>query len=215
MSVATINNHVLFAQVADWRQTPEWSRVWQSDVSSAVSGKQSRNSLRAVARHSLTFLITPGDLVEQAQLDDAVRQAKKSGIAVAPFWGRGCRITGTFTGSEIICGRGWDWQVGDFAYVENGSGFEVSEVTAAVYADGEWTLTLDDELTGDYTSFVRPLLFGKFECGEMEANTPTLGPVRITISELTNSRSVQLGEIEAPGGAGIGVMIVGSTLLVT
>lgn len=214
MSVATINNHTLFGQCADWRQPPEWSRLWQSEVSAAVNGQQSRHALRAVARHSLSFLITPGSLTEQAQLDDAVRQAKKTGLACAPFWGRGGRIVGTFTGDELVCGSGWDWQAGDFVYVENSSGFEISEVTAAVLDAGEWTLTLDDALTGDYLGFARPLLFGKFNCGEMEALKPTLGPIRITIAELVNSRSVQLGAVEAPGGAGIGVMQVGDTFAI-
>lgn len=216
MSVATVNNHVLFGQSADWRKPPEWTRLWQSEVASAVTGKQSRNSLRATARHSLSFQITPGSEIEQAILDDAIRAAKKLGLACAPFHGRGCRIDGTFTGDELICGRGWDWQAGDFVHVENGSGFEISEVSAAAYDGGAglWTLTLDDVLTGEYTSYVRPLIFGKFDCGEMEAITPALGPVKLTIAELTNARTAQIGEVEAPSGAGIGIMSVGSTFQV-
>lgn len=215
MSVATINNHVLFGQSADWSKPPEWSRTWQMDSTAAVSGKESRNAMRSVARHSLSFQITPGGVVEQSELDDAVRQAKKFGLACAPFWGRGCRIVDTFTGDTLTCGQGWDWQAGDFVYVENASGFEISEVESAEFADGEWTLTLADALTGEYTSFARPLLFGRFSCQDMDAITPKLGTIQISISELTNSRSVQLGEVETPGGAGIGVMEVGSTLVVT
>jgi hypothetical protein len=212
MSVATINNHVLFAQDADWRFAPDWKRRWQTEVSASVTGSQSRRSLRSVARHSLTFQITPTDLNEQVRLDDALRQAKKTGLACAPLHGRACRIEGSFTGTELICGRGWDWQAGDYVHVANDTGYEVAEVESADYDEGDelWTLTLADALIGNYINFVRPILFGKFDCTEMTAITPTLGPVRITISELVSSRSVQIG-VTPVAADGIGVMALETT----
>lgn len=215
MSVATINNHVLFGQSADWRLAPSVSRVWQTETSMAVDGKQSRNSLRSVARYSLSFLITPEDVVAQAKFDDAVRQAKKFGLACAPFWGKGCRIDGTATGTEVVCGRGWNWQAGDFAYVENNLGFEISEVEAAAYDEetGLWTLTLADAVAGDYSMFVRPLLFGKFACDDMTILSPKTGPLKITINEQTSSRSVRIGDLPVEA-VGIGEMAIGTTFIV-
>lgn len=212
--IATINNHVLFSQ-CDWRQLPEWSRTWQTEMSDAVNGKQSRRALCSVARHTLSFTVWTQNIIQQTQLDDAIRQAKKFGLACTPFWGRGCLLPAAQTGDTIQCRRGWDWTAGDYVWLKRDSLVEVTTVATANYNGGTglWTLELNDTLTGSYSDIVRPLLFGKFNVSDMAARSPQFGPVRITISELTNSRSVQIGELSG-AGPGIGAMGVGSTFVV-
>lgn len=215
MSVELINNHVLIPHDADWAQPPEWSRAWQTGLVTAVTGQGSRQALRAVARHALTWLITPCSLNEQVRLDDRVRAAVKLGLACAPFHGRGGALVDAFTGDTFQCRPGWDWTVGDYVFVRNSDGYEISRVASANLELGTWTVELEDVLTGTYRDFAWPLIFGKFTCAEMEAASPRVGPLRVTISELTNARSAQLGSVAPPSGAGIGVMVVADDFTVT
>lgn len=206
---------VLLAFEADWRQPPEWSRAWESQIASAVTSRESRNALRAVARHSLTWLVTPATPNEQVRFDDAVRAAKKSGLAATPFWGRGCTLLGAQTGDTIQCRVGWDWTPGDQIFFLNHNGYEIGAVTATEFDDGVWTLTLEDALTGSYRNFCRPLIFGKFTCAEMDALSPRTGPLKLTLSELTNARSMQLGTVAPASGDGIGAWVIEDDFVVT
>jgi hypothetical protein len=204
MSVERVNNHVLFAS-CNWSLRPEWARRWQTESVPAVAGQQSRLALRAVARHELSFSITPRDGIESARLDDAIREAKKFGRACAPFWGRGCQLTAAVASATVTCLLGWDWQAGDHAFLQSGDSHAVELVEAAVLDAGVWTLTLADAVTAPQAGFVRPLIFGVFNCSEVTAKSPRHGPVQISIRELTNARSVQIGETPV-AVAGIGTI---------
>jgi hypothetical protein len=213
-----INDHVLFPQPCDWAARPEWARQWESGVSTATTGAESRRGLRPEARESLTFLITPADAVAQAEFAEQINAARKSGLACAPAHGHGATLTAPAVGTEVTVTAGRTWRVGEQLFFQAADeSYEVRELTAVNLTDDVWTLGFDDALTGTYAAgqLVWPLLFGEFRCDQIGAEMPTCGPARISIAELTAAASAQLGAVTPPGGTGIGSMAIGSTFVVS
>jgi hypothetical protein len=214
MSAETINNHVLIPNRPNWMFKPRWSRTWQTAVTSAVVGKESRYALRANARVTLRYLITTKGIVATQELHDRLRAAVKSGLGCTPYYGRGAALVDAVAAgaSEVTVTEGWDWQAGDYFFSGTEDGFDAKLVTAAVLDAGVWTLTLDEPLDVDHAEQapVWPLLFGKLTAPSLPALTPRVGDVQVTISELTSARAAQLGEVVPDVGVGIGHMIVGT-----
>lgn len=218
MSVELVNGHVLLPNPADWSTPPKWSRRWENEIADGVTGAESRAALRAVPRQALSYQITPVGVVAVQMLDDRLRAALKTGLACGPLHGRGGEIMASVvaTDTEITVRDTFAWQAGDYFFAGDEEGHDALLVTEADLADGVWTLTLDEPFTRGRLAgaLAWPLLFGKFAVAEMEALTQRLGPVEITLTERTSARSAQLGTVTPPGGAGIGVMAIGSTFII-
>lgn len=214
--VVLVNNHVLFPNAANWKHRPEWSRQWENEIGTAVTGAETRNALRTQPRITLAFTITPRSVVEQTEFDDRIRAASKSGFACAPYHGRGAILNDDAwaTDVSITVKAGRTWTVGDYLFLRAADeSYEVRLLTAVNLAAGIWTLEFADELTGDHRagSFAWPLIFGEFKPAEMAARSPRTGPARITIRELISPATAALGAVVPPVGTGIGYMKIGST----
>lgn len=215
-----INQHVLFAQPADWKQPPTWSRVWQNQVASAVTGAESRLGVRAQPRVGLEFTITPRNLAEQIELNECVLAAKKSGLACAPYHGRGCALTATAAADATAktLRANFAWAAGDWALFCDANGHaEAHEITAVgTPGTGLTTLQPAEALTRAYSAglLVWPLLFGRFECDELPARSGVNGPARIKITERIAARTAQVGVDPVVSGSGIGYWKIGDTFIV-
>lgn len=213
MSVELVNGHVLFPNAADWTQKPKWSRAWQNVVIGAVTGQESRQALRANPRVTLSFRLTPVGIGATQMLDDRLRAAAKSGLACAPYHGRGCLIAATVLAgvSGVTVNNAWPWQAGDYFFSGNENASDAKLVTEAELADAVWTLTLDDALDFDHVAgaFAWPLLFGEFSADDLAALTPRIGAAAIKITELVSGRTAQVGAVTPDAGDGIGSMIIG------
>lgn len=216
--VTLVNNHVLFALDANRKVQPEWSRTGQSDVVAAVTAAESRRAVRVMPRVRLAFQISPVNLAEQIELDNCVMAAMKSGLACAPYHGRSSVLTASAAAvTSITVNNNFSWAVGDYIFLQASNGdYEVRQLTSAVLASGTWTLGFTGALTGDYSagSMVWPLLFGQFTAEDMAARSAQYGPIKISITELISARTGQVGALVAPGGSGIGSMIIGETFIV-
>lgn len=213
-----INNHVLIPNGAEWSQRPSLKRAWQTGLASGNTGPESRFALRSVPRVTLAFNITPTSIIATQQLDDRLRAAIKSGLAVVPFHGRGAALAADADAgaTEVQIYSNWNWQAGDYFFAGDESSYDAIPVAAAALAAGIWTLTLDDPLELDHVigELAWPLLFGNLSLPEVTALTPRVGPVRIEITELVSGRSAQIGAVVPDVGTGIGHMAIGSTFVI-
>ena len=218
MSVELVNDHVLLPDTADWSTPPKWSRRWHNEIADGVTGAEARAALRAQPRISLSYQLTPASVAAAQMLDDRLRAALKSGLACCPFFGRGGEITSNAgIGDEVVSVQdAFTWAAGDYFFVGDEINGEAIMVTAAVLTDGVWELTLDAAFTSAHLAGALgwPLLFGQPVVSELQALTTRLATVPITLTELVSARSAQLGTVTAPGGAGIGVMAIGSTFII-
>lgn len=208
-----VNSHVLIPHLANWRNAPTWSRSWQNEISPAVTGHESRNSLRAQPRVSLTALITPWSVPVQNQLDDAIRAAKKSGFGCMPFWGRGS-ILAQDCNSQVLqlASAFWPWKVNDYVYFLYDAlalQFEVRQIIGAEGAAPQ-LLTLDQAPAQTIAAgkICWPLIFGKFDSDTMAAETAQRGAVAVTISEMISPATAAIGVVNIPPASGIGAMAI-------
>lgn len=215
--VELVNNHVLFPHPANWKERPEWSRQWQNEISGAVTGAETRTATRVQPRVSLSFTITPSSLVEQAEFDDRIRAALKTGFGCAPYHGRAEILADNVGGDEcrVIAGR--NWAAGDYIFFRSPNDtHEIMQVEAANLAAGIWTLGLSNSFASVHLAgaLVWPVLFGEFSVPGMAARSAVTGPARITIRELISPATATLGAVTPPVGAGIGVWKIGTTFAV-
>jgi hypothetical protein len=236
--IPLVNSHVLFPTV-NWRNDPQYSRAWQTDISTLVTGAEARAGLRSAPRRSLTWLVSPRSLPLNSSFDDAVRAAKRTGLACAPFWGHACMLSvACAAGSNevLLVSSAWLWQPGDYIFLRDAAGnYETALIvnaqnhtqlgdpdTEEVLGDGDMvlgepppiTLLLSAPITGTYAAGLQawPLLFGKFTSAEMEAVVSHRGELTLTIEERTSPQATQLGAV-VQSGTGIGVFIVGTALV--
>lgn len=212
MAIDLVNGHVPFPQHPNWDKAPDWKRVWQTEVSGAVTGAESRQALRAVPRVNLTWFITTSNQADSWDLDERIRTAKKSGKGCVPYWGRGQTLVANVVADSCQVTGSWTWKVGDYIFFSSLSGSEVRVVTAV--AGG--TLTLDQAVARDYAAgdYCWPMLFGKFILKDVSARLGDYAEAQITIQELTARDSVGLGVVPGPA-VGIGGWVIGSTFVVS
>lgn len=213
MSVELVNGHVLIPQRANYADTPSTERRWQNEVDEAEWGNESRFALRSVARRAVRWRVTPGDIQDNAGLIDCILAAKKSGLACAPFYGRGSEIAQTVSGTTLeIEPTLWPWAQGDYLIlIDDAGNYDVRQVDAIA---GE-TITLDSAVSRPYGCglFVWPLLFGKFNCDGLSALRAELGEASLTVQELTSAESQTIG-VAGPPIDGIGGWIIEDTFIV-
>lgn len=218
MSVETVNNHVLFTEPPNWETPVKWERRWRNEVAASLQGGEARMALRSLPRLTLSWRITPWSSVRRNLLEDAIRAARKTGLGCAPYWGRASVLQSACTAAAVALADGhWAWQAGDpifFQRIHSPSNIEF-EVRTVEDVDGS-TLTLDQAVafTSPAGAFVWPLVFGKFSCPELTAETNWRGGVDLTLSEMTPGRAAQLGSVTPPGGTGIGAMTIGGDFVI-
>jgi hypothetical protein len=93
MPVTLVNGSVLLPHPADWIAPVEWQRSWHTGITAAITGAERRQSMWALPREQISWTINALSLEERAQLDERLDAASKSGLACAPYWGRGSTLT--------------------------------------------------------------------------------------------------------------------------
>lgn len=209
-----VNGHILIPHRANWATLPEWQRVWLTEITPGITGPESRSAPRAHPLVSLSWLVTPRDLQEQARLDDRLRAAQKAGLACAPCWGRGVPLAADALNDQVeLEPNPWAWRAGDYLFFADADwNYEVGQIEAVTGA----TLTLVAPLSRLYPAgrLVWPVLFGKLAAEELAALTAGRGEVKLTLQELVSPASLPIGALP-PAGEGIGTMIVGTDFEVT
>jgi hypothetical protein len=218
MTVQTINGYVLFPHLANWNEQVNWQRNWQTGLAMGIKGDETRQSMRSLPREQVSFVITPGTQQERAELDARLDAATKAGLACAPFWGRGAELTAdtvNATNTAVLTSMAFGWQAGDYAFfLDSDLNFDAIQVEAV--NDGTNTLTLTGNVSRTYpaSTFIWPLLFGKFApSSKAKALNADVADVQIAITEIVARHLADVGAAPAPG-VGIGSMIIGSTFIV-
>lgn len=213
MSVTIINNHVLLPHRANWTTDPEWTRTWQTDVATAVTGPEARSALRAHARIGLQYKISPKDLEERAQLEARVIAALKSGFCAIPYFGRASNLALDVTANLVtLTELTWPWAVDDWLLLmDEHREWDCRQIIAI---DG-LELTLDDNVARTYADGLPfwPLLYGKIGEESMQAITSHHGDIPINFSEHVSPASTQVGDYTPPvgGDEAIPDMEIGTT----
>ncbi len=134
MSVELVNGHVLLPNQANWSERPKWSRRWQNEVTDSVTGKESRFALRSQPRVSLSYRVTPANIVATQMLDDRIRAAAKSGKACCPYFGRGAALDADANAGDntVQLRNAWLWQAGDYFFAGDENGSDAKLVSAAI-----------------------------------------------------------------------------------
>lgn len=214
--ITLINNHVLFPHLADWASPPDSQRTWQTEVSEALPGSETRQALRAGARRTLSYSFTARTIQERARFDARWDAALKNGKACCPFFGRGAQLASNAAAvddSLTVLPGAWNWQAGDYvALINSETMFDVIQISSVVGA----VLDLSSFLTYAWPAgwTVYPLLFGKLTSDKATALTSWHETMRLTLTQLVAERTVQLGTLTAPG-SGIGAWKIGTTFTVS
>ncbi len=182
-------------------------------IEDAEFGNESRHAMRAAPRRSVRWKVTPTDIQENAGLIDRILAAKKSGLACAPFFGRGSEIATEVSGTTLeIEPTLWTWAEGDYLIlIDDAGNYDVRQVEAIA---GE-TITLDSAVSRSYGCglFVWPLLFGRFNCDGLNALRAEIGEASLTVQELTSAEAETVG-VAGPPIDGIGGWIIEDTFIV-
>jgi hypothetical protein len=185
-----------------------WSRRRQTVVGTGILGNENRIGFRAPALEELTCSFKPLTVQEHSRLVARIDQAKKSGYACIPFFGKGSALAvDADAGTNILTIEAnplWTWAAGDYAVLINVNDDTKFDCIAVQGAAGN-VLTLDGNLVFDWRTgaICRPLLFGKFSTDAEAAMTSWHSAIRITVSELISSRNLQQGITPGAGGPAI------------
>lgn len=214
MTVTLINGCVLFPHRFAWRSKPTNRRAWQTDVQMALRGAESRQAMRAVARRTCSVEIFSRDS-ERVRLEARIDAAKKSGFGCIPLYGRGSYLTvAAVAGANTVTVTtdAWHWQAGDYiALIADDQTYDVAAVTGV--AAGVLTLATNLNFNWANNYCVRPVIFGAFTAEKQSVITGRAAGWRITVAEMTSSRSVQIGITPPPQRPGVGAQKIGKTNL--
>jgi hypothetical protein len=210
----TINGYTLFPHQADWSTQPDWEGDWESGIGTGVLGNEQRLGLRALPLHSITYAITAASLQERCRLDARLDQALKSGLAAVPYFGMGSplAVPANAGGNSVTVQDAvnpWAWAIGDYA-VLLGLDDTVYDVLPVTGVAGNVLSFGAGALTYSWVAvWVRPLMFGKFTAQKQQPLSNWWVPLKLTVKQLTNTRSAQVG-VAAPA-IGVGQQVVGRT----
>jgi hypothetical protein len=195
MPVILLNDHVLLPHRPNWATDVQWSRAWETKIAPAVTGAESRRAVRAHPRHSLKYSVSVMDLQEQAQLDDRLRAALKSGRVCTPFWGRGQPPTAAFQ-TEAIVPNLWPWAVGDYVFTMNvHREWEVQPIDEINDLGGgqlELLFAPGFDVEHPVRQLVWPVLYGELAAPDLSALTSWHGELAIEVRELAAPASADV-----------------------
>lgn len=196
MSIATLTldgeAHVILPHAPDWGTKPKHVRSWLDGLAAAVDTAEDRQSLRDQPVVSLGWEILPCDPVEARMLEDRVRAALKSGLAVSAYWGRAFKFASAASGSTIYLeATRWRFHAGQklfFRVAGRCSHEDEWEIATVEYAHPCRTpvlVKLTGALTGSYPAggLCWPLIWGKFEAEELAALNLGRGTLQVRISQ--------------------------------
>lgn len=194
MSVTLVNSHVLLPDAPNWRERPEWTRAWQTEIADGVTGAEQRGAMRQVPRIGLSYTVTPLDAQAQNQFEDRVRAALKLGLAAVPYWGRGTPLASAASGtSASLASPYFPFAVGDYVLL-----LDLSDPAAPVFETRQLTsvgatIGWSGALTNTYPAgaFVYRLLFGTLKAQDLGAITNHRGEARLEFRERTGSWTSQ------------------------
>ncbi|MCP5525015.1 MAG: hypothetical protein H7A46_26120 [Verrucomicrobiales bacterium] len=188
MSVQTVNGHVLLPHLPDWASPVAWQRAWQCQVGRSVGGSEGRLSVRERPRVTLRWELIPVNVTEQSLMHARLRAARKSGYACAPYWGRGLKIIAVAGAVLTLASTAWpflqgdDWLLIRRLDVAAPEAWELCQVVTAAEAD--ITLTVGPTYDWSVDAFVWPLLFGRFNCGDLSHRTDWHARVQCELRQL-------------------------------
>jgi hypothetical protein len=217
MPVTLINGYVLLPHAADWSDLPQWRRTWETGIAAGLTGKEQRQSVRALGREQVSYLIYAQTIEERAQLDERLDAAAKSGLVCAPFYGRASTLStpaSTSSTSLTLTDTVWPWAIGDYAFLYISPGvFDVVHLTAVAGT----ALTLAGAPARNYPAGAQlwPLLVGKYTADTQSAETSWHESVKVTIAELVPRHQPTIGTAPTPSGSGIGTWKIGSTFVIS
>lgn len=219
MSLTVVNDHVLFPHRANWATDPEWTRTWQSKITTGLKGPESRSAMRATPRVSLKWEPSIRNLQEQNQLDDRIRAALKSGKACCPFWGRASLLQLACTSTTAtLQSTPWPWAIGDSIFFLDQATREWNVRSLTNVSGSVLTLNTAVSRTWLANTPVWPLLFGKLDEATMAAETNHFSRCPIAIVETSPAGAGEtVGEYTPPDpdpDLGIGDMEIGDSFLV-
>jgi len=214
VSVETINGHVLFPHAPNWETEPDWQRSWQTFISDAVAGQESRFGMRDQALTRLDWTVLALDLQERARLEDRMLAAKKSGKACAPHWGRASMLASPVTSTTVtVAATVWPWAVDDYLFLMDD--FRNYDARKILTVAGN-VLTLTAAVSRTYAAGLQvwPLIYGKFVADSMDGVTSHHGETALGIQELRSPATATVGTMGS-AGTGVGGWKVGTTLVVS
>ncbi|MCZ7640017.1 MAG: hypothetical protein M5U12_30570 [Verrucomicrobia bacterium] len=144
--------------------------------------------MRPKPRGSLSWRLVPFDVTEQTPLLARLRAAAKSGLACAPYWGRGLRLVSA-AGTELTLeAEAWPWfEADDYLLLRSleAEAVEVFELVQVESVNGV-TFTLKVSLVGTWGegSWAWPLVFGRLTFSDLSHRTDWHAGVTVTLSEL-------------------------------
>jgi hypothetical protein len=197
-----------------WQTPPVSRRVWETEITEALLGQETRQALRAVARRQIIFTVTATTPSGRSRLDARVDAALKSGLGCAPLHGRACFLGANLAAGAnsltLAAGGAWNWQAGDYvALLQDDMTFDVLPVTgvaglvlslAATAPAYNWTLG----------ALAWPVIFGAFTADKEAAVSGMLAQWKVTVTELVSGRSAQIG-VSPAHVPGVGEQVIGST----
>lgn len=218
-NVTTVAEHVLIPHQVDATVMPTLSRVWRSNVDSALGGEEDRASVRESAWLLLKYQVHPWNHVERARFDVRFQSALKVGKVAVPYWGRGVTLAddATTADASIVLSR-------SNHRIEAGKYIFIQSSVPAEY--DTWDLCLVDRVSGaqldlaaglthDYAAGTRvwPVLFGKPIVDQFEQRNSSRAIYSVSVqfdgrqinaSAYDNFESYDTGEIIVPlsGGSG-------------
>ena len=182
MTVALLNNYVLFPTRPNWRESVTWKRSWQTEIAGALQGQEDRRSLRRVPRVTLQWLITTLSTEETALLEATIQAALKSGLACTGYWGRAGEIKTAVTASTAELWPGsWPWAAGDYIlFVDPDTGLYDAILVDSVAGN---TLVLHTAVSRTYKAcgLCWPIIFGKLKADPLAPMTSDKAEVKLTL----------------------------------
>jgi hypothetical protein len=203
MSLATVNDHILFPTRINWRELPSGARSWETAIETTVSGKEERATFRSAARERFFYLIDAADLKENTLLQERILAAMKSGKAACPLWGRGSVLGSTLVDTGTFVPGEWEWQVGDYIFLQHPTqlGEDNWEVRQIVLLEGDYfELDQSSSLELPAGTIVWPIFFGRLQVGNLGAVTSHRGSVTLAFLESADVAGGFVGDCSAASG---------------
>ncbi|MDB6024003.1 MAG: hypothetical protein JWM68_226 [Verrucomicrobiales bacterium] len=208
-----VNNHVLLSDMPNMVKPLPWKRRWQTGVSTALEGNETRAGFKVKGLVELSWNVQPTDIPSQQGFEDRIRAAKKAGYACSAFWGRGQKLAANVNGTAVsFTGLNWAWSAGDYVFFLDLNTQTVNVRQFLTVAPYVLSVAVDHTFLAG--SLCWPMIFGKFSAKDIAAQNPSIGGTQLTISELESQDSAQLGAVIPPAGTGIGVWTIGTTFIV-
>ena len=172
----------------NWRETPEFTAEFKTDIITSRSGKEQRRALRSTARRSLSYSVTASYEDRQRLVQLLSRWQSRPMLMADPT--RSVRTSSGVSGSTLTVSAPPDWMAAGKQILVEGSLVTVTSVSGTTVT---FTPAIADALPQG--TVVRPSLTGLLS-GTMTATHPTsrVAEARITLAIDPGSEPANTGE---------------------